>query len=229
MATHIFLLPDIKLNSGLGNSDRLWEATSFSAWLLRKQESVSVLRCVYVTVRKRSVWVWVIPGPQYLSSKLHLLLCLSARIHFPLTIATSVSCASLMKWFRTLRSQIGLSGDGRPGRVHSNTINSKASSPGVTDTKTVTQRLLNIQNEWRQTQYAFCSMPWGTGVKFSHFNFLLIESVILQQDYEALIVFFFSFLPRSCSLLFLSCSYSEIFTASLTLKRASCTERYRIK
>lgn len=66
---------------------------------------------------------------------LGLLSDLSARMRFSLTIATSASRASLMKWFSTLRSQIGLSGDGRPGRVHSNSISSKASSPAVTDTK----------------------------------------------------------------------------------------------
>lgn len=42
MITYIFLLPDIKFNSGLGNSDRFWQATSFSTWLLRKQESNGV-------------------------------------------------------------------------------------------------------------------------------------------------------------------------------------------
>lgn len=48
-------------------------------------------------------------------------------------MAASASCASLMKWFRTLRSQIGLSGVGRLGWVHSNTINRKASNPVIPD------------------------------------------------------------------------------------------------
>lgn len=50
-------------------------------------------------------------------------------------MAASASCASLIKWFRTLRSQIGLSGDGRLGWVHSNTINRKASNPAIPDRK----------------------------------------------------------------------------------------------
>lgn len=147
--------------------------------------------------------------------KPHLLLDLSACIHFPLTIATSASRASLMKWFRTLRSQIGLSGDGRLGRVHSNTINSKASSPAITYKKTVTDRLLNIEMEWklgglckeaissrwgtkfetplrylylcmcaisydnRLIQYAFCTMPQGSGASSS------VHRRLIQQHYVA--------------------------------------------
>lgn len=116
----------------------------------------------YLIVHKHLVQVT--PGPEYLCIKPHLLLDLSACIHFPLTIATSASRASLMKWFRTLRSQIGLSGDGRLGRVHSNTINSKASSPAITYKKTVTDRLLNIEMEWKLG--GLCkeaiSSRWGT-------------------------------------------------------------------
>lgn len=56
-------------------------------------------------------------------------------IELSLTMAACASCASLMKWFRTLRSQIGLSGVGRLGWVHSNTINRKASNPAIPDAK----------------------------------------------------------------------------------------------
>lgn len=63
-------------------------------------------------------------------------------IELSLTMAACASCASLMKWFRTLRSQIGLSGVGRLGWVHSNTINRKASNPAIPDAKKGGQRLV---------------------------------------------------------------------------------------
>lgn len=70
----------------------------------------------------------VIPGPVSPAAFTCSFVSVHAQI-CPLTIATSASRTSLIKWFRTRRSQIGLSGDGRPGRVHSNTTNTKASSP----------------------------------------------------------------------------------------------------
>lgn len=147
VVTYICLLPDIKVYCGLGNSDRLWQATSFCTRLLWKQENnnVTVFGYFYLMVHKTC---YVGDSRTTVSSKLHLLLHLKACIHFPLTIAISASRASWMKWFRTLRSQIGLSGDGRPGRVHSNTINSKASSPANTDTADTKYSHSKVADNW---------------------------------------------------------------------------------
>lgn len=53
----------------------------------------------------------------------------SAIMCMSLTTAASASQASLMKWSRTRRSQMGRNGEDRPGRVQSSTISSKAKSP----------------------------------------------------------------------------------------------------
>lgn len=98
----------------------------------RPQHDQTVHQCFSRTLLS----VWLLVGPGCISCYVHLTLC--SKLHLlsgALTIATSVSRASLIKWFRTLRSQIGLSGDCRPGRDHSKTINSKASSPDKTDTQ----------------------------------------------------------------------------------------------
>ena len=70
MITYIFLLPDIKFNSGLGNSDRFWQATSFSTWLLRKQESNSVNVWGTLIYWYIKCSVRLTPGPQYHWQKL---------------------------------------------------------------------------------------------------------------------------------------------------------------
>lgn len=126
--TYIFLLPDIKVDCCLGNNHGIGQGASLTAQLLkrvRKSHNIKVYQSFGFVPLVLSLAL-PIPAPS-------------------LTMAASASCASLMKWFRTLRSQIGLSGVGRLGWVHSNTINRKASNPAIPDAKNRGQRSVERQ------------------------------------------------------------------------------------
>lgn len=162
--TYIFTFPDFKVDSGLRNSDRLWKTTSFSTWFLKDLKAIRI------------------SGLNALDPAQAFKVVYSRAQKVLLTIATCVSRASLMKWLRTLRSQIGLSGDSRPGLDNSNMINSRANSPAskVIQVKTPEP---NIKTGWKQgrAQGSVLS-PWMHHWKFTEvYSGFYVNAIILTS------------------------------------------------
>lgn len=122
--SYVFLLPDIILHCCLGNNHGLWQGASLYTRLLKKVGKTGNISARQTCSRRSAFSLSLLPP-------------------LTLTMAASASWASLMKGLRTLRSQMGLRGDGRLGRVHSNTINRKASNPVIPETKTNTHMHIN--------------------------------------------------------------------------------------